>query len=51
MTTEIDKYIQNFPDEVQEILLKIRELVKKLAPDAEEQIAYGMPGYKTNKKP
>ncbi|WP_217809492.1 iron chaperone [Massilibacteroides vaginae] len=49
--TEIDKYIQNFPDEVQEILVKIRELIKKLAPEAEEQMAYGMPGYKTNKKP
>lgn len=49
--TGIDKYIQNFPDKVQEILFKIRELVKELAPDAEEQIAYGMPAYKTNKKP
>jgi uncharacterized protein YdhG (YjbR/CyaY superfamily) len=48
---EIDKYIQSFPDEIQEILYKIRGMVKELAPGAEEKMAYGMPGYKTNKRP
>lgn len=48
---EIEKYIQQFPDNVQEILVKIRKLIKETAPEAEELISYGMPGYKTNKKP
>ncbi len=48
---DIDKYIIQFPDDVQQILNKIRKLIKENAPDAEERIAYGMPGYKTNKKP
>ncbi|MDO9634141.1 MAG: DUF1801 domain-containing protein [Paludibacter sp.] len=48
---DIEKYIQQFPEETQEILNKIRALIKEYAPDAEELITYGMPGYKTNKKP
>jgi uncharacterized protein YdhG (YjbR/CyaY superfamily) len=36
---EIDKYIQSFPDEIQEILYKIRGMVKELAPGAEEKMA------------
>lgn len=48
---EIETYIQRFPDNVQEILHNIRKLVKDNAPNAEEHFAYGMPAYKTNKKP
>ena len=48
---EIETYIQQFPDNVQEILRNIRKLVKVNAPEAEELFAYGMPAYKTNKKP
>lgn len=48
---EIEKYIQQFPENVQEILQNIRALVKDNAPDAEEYFAYGMPAYKTRKKP
>lgn len=48
---EIEKYIQQFPDEVQEILRNIRKLIRDNAPDSEEGLAYGMPAYKTNKKP
>jgi len=47
----VDEYIQQFPKETQAILLKIRAVIKKLAPQAEESISYGMPAYKTNKKP
>jgi Uncharacterized conserved protein len=47
----IDEYIFKFPKEAQEIMQKIRALVKDAAPDAVEQIAYGMPGYKTHGKP
>ncbi len=47
----IETYISQFPDNVQEILRNIRKLIKDNAPNAEELMAYGMPGYKTNKKP
>lgn len=49
--TEIETYIQQFPEPVQEILQNIRKLIKTNAPEAEELFAYGMPAYKTNKKP
>lgn len=48
---EIEEYILNFPQEVQTILRNIRKLIKDNAPEAQELMAYGMPGYKTNKKP
>jgi uncharacterized protein YdhG (YjbR/CyaY superfamily) len=47
----VDDYIRTFPEDVQSRLKTMRDLIKKLAPDAEEQIAYGMPAYKTFKKP
>lgn len=47
----IETYISQFPEEVQEILNRIRILIKETAPEAVESISYGMPGYKTNKKP
>lgn len=48
---DIENYIIKFPNDVQVILRKIRKLIKDNAPEAEESMAYGMPGYKTNKKP
>ena len=48
---EIEIYMQQFPDNVQEILRNIRTLIKDNAPEAEESFAYGMPAYKTHKKP
>ena len=48
---EIELYIEQFPDKVQEVLRNIRKLIKKNAPGAEELFAYGMPAYKTHKKP
>lgn len=47
----IENYIQQFPDDVQTILSNIRKLIKDTVPEAEESFAYGMPAYKTNKKP
>jgi uncharacterized protein YdhG (YjbR/CyaY superfamily) len=47
----IENYILQFPENVQNILRKIRTLIRDNAPNAEEQIAYRMPAYKTNKKP
>lgn len=48
---EIDAYIFQFPEYVQDILCRIRKVIRDNAPEAEEAMAYGMPGYKTNKKP
>jgi uncharacterized protein YdhG (YjbR/CyaY superfamily) len=47
----IDQYISQFPAPVQAVLAKVRQLVLANAPGAEELMAYGMPGYKTHRKP
>ncbi len=48
---KIEKYIQKFPENVQEILRRIRNLIQDNSPNAEEHISYGMPAYKINNKP
>jgi uncharacterized protein YdhG (YjbR/CyaY superfamily) len=45
---DIDEYIAGFPKNVQEILEKIRETVRKAAPDAKETIKYQMPTFTLN---
>lgn len=47
----IDAYIADFPQDVQTILQEIRSLIGETAPEAEEYIGYGMPGFKLNGKP
>ena len=47
--TNIDEYIAEFPKETQIILEKIRTIIKKLVPESEEAISYGMPAFKLNK--
>ena len=42
----IDEYIVGFPEDVQEILEKIRLTIKNAAPDAQETINYGIPTFK-----
>jgi uncharacterized protein YdhG (YjbR/CyaY superfamily) len=49
--TEIDRYLSDFPVDVKKILTQIREIIMDVAPDAVENIAYGMPAYKTNGYP
>ena len=44
-TKTIDSYIAGFPTEVQKHLKKIRSLIRKAAPAAEETIKYGIPTY------
>lgn len=41
----VEEYIQEFPKEVQEIMQKIRSIVKEEAPEAQEKISYGMPTF------
>lgn len=44
----IDEYIAQFPDDVRELLEKMRAAIQKAAPGAEEAISYGMPAFKYN---
>lgn len=45
---EIDQYIAGFPAETQSLLQKIRAVIAKAAPGAEEVISYKMPAYRLN---
>lgn len=49
--TDVDGYIAAFPENVQKILSRLRAMVREIAPDAIEGMAYGMPGYKLESKP
>lgn len=44
----VEEYISAFPEKVQDSLQRLRAIIKKAAPKAEEGISYGMPGYKLN---
>jgi uncharacterized protein YdhG (YjbR/CyaY superfamily) len=45
---KIDQYISGFPEEIQEILQRMREAIRQAAPEAEEIISYGIPTFKLN---
>ena len=49
--TNVDEYIKSYPKSTQTLLKQVRKAIKEHALGAEEMIAYGMPGYKLNKKP
>lgn len=42
----VDEYIASFPPPVQTLLQEIRTIIRNGAPQAEEVISYGMPGYR-----
>jgi len=44
----VDQYISQFPPEIQERLIMIREKIRKAAPEATETIAYKIPTYRLN---
>lgn len=44
----VDQYISQFTPEIQERLFKLRELIRKASPGAEETIVYQMPTYRLN---
>jgi uncharacterized protein YdhG (YjbR/CyaY superfamily) len=48
---EVEIYIQKYPDHVQKILQNIRKLIFENAKEVEETFSYGMPAYKTHKRP
>lgn len=41
----VDEYIANFPADIQDILQKLRKVIKEAAPGATEKISYQMPAY------
>jgi uncharacterized protein YdhG (YjbR/CyaY superfamily) len=42
---DIDEYIEGFPQDVQEILQKVRATIRGAAPEADETIKYGIPTF------
>jgi uncharacterized protein YdhG (YjbR/CyaY superfamily) len=44
----MDEYIKTFPEQVQIILEKMRQTIRKAAPEAEEAISYQIPTFKLN---
>jgi uncharacterized protein YdhG (YjbR/CyaY superfamily) len=45
---DVDKFISAYPEEVQEILNKVRATIREAAPGAEETINYGIPTFTLN---
>jgi len=43
---DVASYIAGFPPATQKLLKQLRATIQKAAPEAEEQISYGMPAYK-----
>lgn len=48
---DVDSYIASAPKETKPLLLQIRDVIQKFAPEAQENISYQMPGYKLDGKP
>jgi uncharacterized protein YdhG (YjbR/CyaY superfamily) len=45
---DVDAYLAAFPPSVRAILRKVRSVIRKAVPDAEEIISYRMPAYRQN---
>lgn len=45
-TKSVDEYIGMFEATVQALLNQIRSFIREAAPDAKEEISYGMPAYR-----
>lgn len=43
---DIDSYISIVPERMRPLLIKLRQTIRKAAPQAEELISYGMPAFK-----
>lgn len=48
---EVESYINQFEGDVRERLTQVRDIIHTEVPDAVEGFAYGLVGYKLNKKP
>jgi uncharacterized protein YdhG (YjbR/CyaY superfamily) len=49
--TSVDDYIAAQPPAVQRLLARVREVIRKTVPAAEESISYGIPTYKLDGRP
>ena len=43
--TDVDDYISTFPEDVQVLLKQVRSTIQTAAPEATEDIKYGIPAY------
>lgn len=46
--TTIDEYIAQFPEDVQQVLSRVRAVIHEAAPEATEKISYQMPAFYQN---
>jgi uncharacterized protein YdhG (YjbR/CyaY superfamily) len=44
-SANIDEYVRQFPKSVQALMQKMRQTIKKAAPEAKETISYGIPAF------
>lgn len=44
----VEDHIRSNPESTQKILIKLQSIIRKLIPDAEETIRYGIPTYRLN---
>ena len=51
MTSEIEAYLGELPDEQRGALQSLRETIAKAAPKATEAISYGIPAFKLDGRP
>jgi uncharacterized protein YdhG (YjbR/CyaY superfamily) len=47
----VDEYIAGRPEAVRRILTRLRNIIRKAVPGAEESISYGIPTYKLRGRP
>ncbi len=50
-TSDLDRYIADFPEETRVLLEQMRATIREAAPEAEESINYAMPAYKIYNRP
>jgi uncharacterized protein YdhG (YjbR/CyaY superfamily) len=48
LVKNIDEYIERFPQEVQELLIQLRNTIRQAAPECVEKISYAMPAFAQN---
>lgn len=48
--TTVDAYLQSFPDDTRAILEKMRQAIRRAAPEAIETMSYGIPTFDRNGK-
>jgi uncharacterized protein YdhG (YjbR/CyaY superfamily) len=49
--TTFDEYLANVPEPQKTELERLRRVVRRMVPDAEEAVSYGMPAFKYKKRP